>query len=129
VLAIVLMAVLGQGVRTIVIALSVVYVPLFARVSFHEVRALKELEFSQAAFALGASRRRILSRHFLPSMTSSLTVQASYVLSTAIITEASLSFLGAGIPPPLPSWGADISAGKTYLFTAPWMLWPAAVAL
>lgn len=129
VLAIVLMAVLGQGLGTIVIALSVVHIPLFARVAFGEVRALKELEFAQAASALGASRWRILTRHFLPSMTSSLTVQASYVLSTAIITEASLSFLGAGVPPPTPSWGAEISSGKTYLFTAPWMLWPAVIAL
>ncbi|MBB5788835.1 ABC transporter permease [Jiangella mangrovi] len=129
VLAIVLMAVLGQGLLTIIIALSVVYIPLFARVSFGEVRALKELEFGQAALALGASKWRVLTRHFLPSMSSSLNVQASYVLSTAIITEASLSFLGAGVPPPTPSWGADISAGKSYLFTAPWMLWPAAIAL
>jgi peptide/nickel transport system permease protein len=129
VLAIVLIGVLGQGVLTIVVALTVAYVPLFARVSFGEIRALNELEFAQSARAMGCSNFRILFRHFLPSMTPTLIVQATYVFATAIVAEASLSFLGVGVAPPAPSWGTIISVGKSYILTDPWMIWPAVVAL
>jgi peptide/nickel transport system permease protein len=129
VLAIVLMGVLGQGVTTLVIALSAAHLPMFARVAFGEVKALKELDFAQSARAMGCSNWRILTRHFLPSMTSNLTVQTSYVFATAIVAEASLSFLGVGVAPPAPSWGTIISIGKSYTLLDPWMLWPAVVAL
>jgi peptide/nickel transport system permease protein len=128
-LAIVLVAVVGQGIPQMLVALVSVYAPLFARVVYGEVKALKELEYAQSAKALGASNLRILARHLLPSMTSPLIVQGSFVLATAIIFEASLSFVGAGIPAPQPSWGSMVSAGKIYLLNAPWMLWPPALAL
>lgn len=129
VLAIVLIGVLGRGVHTIVIALAVAYIPLFARVSFGEVQALKELDFAQSATAMGSSNARILFRHFLPAMTPTLIVQATYVFATAIVAEASLSFLGVGVAPPAPSWGTIISVGKSYILSNPWMIWPAVLAL
>jgi peptide/nickel transport system permease protein len=128
-LALVLVAVVGRGVWQMIVVLGSVYAPLFARVSFGEVRALKEMDYVQGAKVAGCSDVRILSRHVIPAMTSSLTVQASFVLATAIIFEASLSFVGAGVPSPEPSWGAMVSDGRTFMRNAPWLLWPPAIAL
>lgn len=120
---------LGQGTGTLLIALSATFAPLFARVAYGEMRAIVNLDYVQSARVLGCSRARILLRHMLPQMSSPLIVQASYVLAAAILFEASLSFLGAGVPPPTPSWGAMVSAGKGYMSQAWWLLWPVAAAL
>ena len=127
--AIFLVAVVGQGFWSLLLALTTVYTPLFARIAFGEVRALAQLDYAQAAKALGCSRTRIVLRHLLPQMSSPLIVQASYVLAAAVLFEASLSFIGVGVPPPTPSWGSMVSAGRGYMTQASWTLWPAAAAL
>jgi peptide/nickel transport system permease protein len=127
--AIFLAAVLGQGFWSLLIALTAAFSPLFARVAFGEVRALKDLDYVHAATVMGCSKLRILRKHLLPQMSSSLIVQASYVLATAVIFEASLSFIGAGVPAPKPSWGSMVATGKGYMTNAPWLLWPVAIAL
>jgi peptide/nickel transport system permease protein len=128
-LAIVLVAVVGQGTWQMMVALTSVYLPLFARIVYAEVRALKDLDFAQASRVLGSSDLRVMWRHLIPAMASPLIVQASFVLATAITFESSLSFVGAGVPPPQASWGSMINEGKTYIFIAPWILWSATAAL
>lgn len=120
-LALALMAALGGRASNVVIAVSVVATPYIARVVRSEALALKEQTFVEATRALGASNARILWLHIAPNTLSSLIVQATFVFAEAIIVEAALSFLGAGVPAPAPSWGNILSDGKTYIFNAWWM--------
>lgn len=118
-LAIALAAVLGPGVWHAVLALSVLGWTGYARLARAQVRALRTREFAQAAEALGAPRTRIVVRHLLPLAAPTLIVQATFGLSGAVLAEASLSFLGLGTPPPLPSWGAMLDEGRPFLLVAP----------
>lgn len=127
-LAIALAAVLGPGVRNVVIALSAFGWVSFARLVRGEVLSLREREYVLAARGLGASTQRILFRHLLPGVAGPLTVQASFALSGAIIAEASLSFLGLG-PQELPSWGAMLAEGAEFLGLAPHLSWAPGLAL
>ena len=102
-----------------VLAIAVVYTPIFARVVRGPVLALKEREFVEASRALGAPAVRIVGRHILPNLASVLVVQTSIALSWAILTEASLSFLGLSAQPPTPSWGAMLNEGRQNLELAP----------
>lgn len=120
-LALALMAALGGRASNVVLAVSIVATPYIARVVRSEALALKEQTFVEATRALGASDARIIWRHIAPNTLSSLIVQATFVFAEAIIVEAALSFLGAGVPPPSPSWGNILSDGKTYIFKAWWM--------
>lgn len=120
-LALALMAALGGRASNVVIAVSIVATPYIARVVRSEALALKEQAFVEASQALGASDARIIWRHIAPNTLSSLIVQATFIFAEAIIVEAALSFLGAGIPPPAPSWGNILSDGKTYIYKAWWM--------
>lgn len=120
-LALALMAALGGRVSNVVIAVSIVATPYIARVVRSEALALKEQTFVEATRALGASNTRIIWLHIAPNTLSSLIVQATFIFAEAIIIEAALSFLGAGVPPPAPSWGNILSDGKTYIFKAWWM--------
>ena len=120
-LALALMAALGGRVSNVVIAVSIVATPYIARVVRSEALALKEQTFVEATRALGASNTRIIWQHIAPNTLSSLIVQATFIFAEAIIIEAALSFLGAGVPPPAPSWGNILSDGKTYIFNAWWM--------
>ena len=120
-LALALMAALGGRASNVVIAVSIVATPYIARVVRSEALALKEQTFVEATRALGASNSRIIWLHIAPNTLSSLIVQATFVFAEAIIVEAALSFLGAGIPPPAPSWGNILSDGKTYIYKAWWM--------
>jgi peptide/nickel transport system permease protein len=120
-LALALMAALGGRASNVVIAVSIVATPYVARVVRSEALALKEQAFVEASQALGASDARIIWRHIAPNTLSSLIVQATFIFAEAIIVEAALSFLGAGIPPPAPSWGNILSDGKTYIYKAWWM--------
>ncbi len=119
-LAIGIMAVLGTGIANAMLAIGVVYAPSFARLARASVLSLKELEFVQAARVLGLGNTRILVRHVLPNVLAPMIVQISFSLSTAILTEASLSFLGLGTPPSVPSWGSMLSASRRYVELDPW---------
>jgi peptide/nickel transport system permease protein len=118
-LALGIVAALGPHPANVVLAIAVVYTPIFARVVRGPVLALKEREFVEASRALGAPAGRIVGRHILPNLTSVLVVQASIALSWAVLTEASLSFLGLSAQPPTPSWGAMLNEGRQNLELAP----------
>src|SRR5439155_22015219 len=120
-LAIAIAAMLGPGLDNAVLAIAVVYVPLFSRVARGPVLAERERDHVVAALGLGAGWLRILLRHILPNVLAPLIVQASVGLAFAILTEASLSYAGLRTQPPDPSWGPRLNEGRTYLETAPWM--------
>ena len=119
-LAIFIMAVLGEHTYNVVLAIGIVYIPQFARISRGSIIALKSNEFIRAAKSNGASRSHILSRHLLPNITAPLIVQISLSLSTAILLESALSFLGLGVQPPDPSWGNMLSSARKVMMFAPW---------
>jgi peptide/nickel transport system permease protein len=118
-LALGIVAALGPNPSNVVLAIAVVYTPIFARVVRGPVLALKEREFVEAARALGANGGRIVGRHILPNLLSVLIVQVSIALSWAILTEAALSFLGLSAQPPAPSWGVMLNEGRQNLELAP----------
>lgn len=121
VLAIVIAAVLGSSLENTILAISIVSIPAFARIARGETISVKTREFVQASDALGARRIRTLITHILPNISGPLIVQATLTMANAILTESSLSFLGLGVPPPAPAWGAMLNTAKGYLETAPWM--------
>jgi peptide/nickel transport system permease protein len=118
-LAIGLVAVLGPSLQNVVLALSILGWTGYARLVRTEVATLRRRDFVQAAQALGASPARIVVRHLLPLAAPALLVQATFGLSSAIVAEASLSFLGLGATPPTPSWGAMLDEGRAFLLVAP----------
>jgi peptide/nickel transport system permease protein len=125
VLAIGLMAALGASKFNVVTALTVVYTPRLARVVRSIVLSVREMQFVEAAQAQGTSSLRILLRHILPNCLSPLIVQGTFIFAEAVLGEASLSFLGAGTPPYIPSWGNMLGEARAYLRDAPWtMLFP-----
>jgi peptide/nickel transport system permease protein len=122
ILALALVAVLEARLENIIIALAVVYTPRVARVVHSIVLSTKSTEFVSAAVAIGASTPRILSRHLFPMTIGPVVVQASFLFAGAVLAEASLSFLGVGLPPGTPSLGVILSEGRVYLMSAPWMI-------
>lgn len=120
-LAIAMMAVLGPGIFNAMIAIGIVMVPSFARVIRSAVLNVKEETFITAAKILGASDFRIIFSHILPNIFPSLIIYSSLNFSGAVISEATLSFLGLGIQPPTPSWGSMLSEAKDFLQVAPHM--------
>ena len=118
-LAIALAAVLGPGLRNVVLALTLLGWTGYARLTRAEVAALRRRDFVVAAEALGARPVRIVVRHVLPLALPVLLVQAAFGMGAAIVAEAGLSFLGLGAPAPLPSWGAMIDEGRSFLLVAP----------
>jgi peptide/nickel transport system permease protein len=118
-LALGIVAALGPSPDHVILAVAVVYTPIFARVVRGPVLALKEREFVEATRALGASAPAVVLRHILPNLASVLIVQASIALSWAVLTEAALSFLGLSAQPPSPSWGAMLNEGRQNLELAP----------
>jgi len=120
-LAIALAAMLGNGEGNAVVAIAIVYMPLFARILRGSVLAEREQEYVTASMALGAKTFKIIFSHILPNVISPTVVQAAICMSYAIIIEAALSYLGLGIQPPTPSWGTMLNEGRTYLEMAPWM--------
>ena len=119
-LAVALMAALGASIWNVILALTVVYTPSIARVVRAGALVAREQVYVEAAKIQGASDFRILWKIILPGVVSSLTVQASFIFAQAIISEASLSFLGVGIPAPAASWGNILQASKQVLSKAPW---------
>jgi peptide/nickel transport system permease protein len=118
-LAIAMVAVLGPSLGNVVLALSLIGWVGYARLVRGQVLKIREFEYVQAARALGATTGRILLRHVIPASLSAVTVQATLGMAGAIIAEASLSFLGLGVQPPMPSWGTMLDAGRSHLFDAP----------
>jgi peptide/nickel transport system permease protein len=118
-LAIALVAVLGPSLVNVVLALASIGWVGYARLVRGQALKIRELEYVQAARALGATAPRILLRHVIPATLSSVIVQATLGMASAIIAEASLSFLGLGVQPPTPSWGTMLDAGRAHLLDAP----------
>lgn len=121
ILALGIMAILEPNWFNAVIALSVVYTPRTARIVRGSVLSLKETEFVEAARALGASTTRLLFKHIMMNSWAPLLVQMTFIFAYAIITEASLSFVGAGTPPPEPSWGNILAEGREFMRVAYWV--------
>jgi ABC-type dipeptide/oligopeptide/nickel transport system permease subunit len=119
-LGLTLVAVFGQSVTNIVVALGIVFIPQFARITRGSAMSAASEEHVKVARSLGASHLRILGLHVLPFCLSAILVQATIVAALAIILESSLSFLGVGVPPPKPSWGAMLRVGKGYINTGEW---------
>jgi peptide/nickel transport system permease protein len=120
-IALALIAMLGAGLFNVMLAIGLGSIPMFARVLRAETRSIKERDYVLAATSLGASATRIVWRHILPNVLSTLIVLATTRVATAILSEASLSFLGLGIRPPTPSWGIMVAEGRTYIEQAPWI--------
>lgn len=119
ILAIAIIAVLGPSLVNVMIALGLVAWTTYARVVRGQVLVLREMDFVQAARAMGASDGRIIVRHVLPNALAPVIVLATLGMATAIIAEAALSFLGLGVQPPTPSWGTMLNEGRAFLRTAP----------
>ena len=120
-LAIGLVAAMGSGLATVSISIGVVYIPHFARVMRSAVLAEREKEYVEAARAIGQSNLNIMLRHIGPSTLSPIIVLATIIFALAVIIEATLSFLGIGLPPPTPSWGTMLNEARRYLGTSVWM--------
>ena len=118
-------AALGPQATSIVVALSVAYIPRTARVVRASTLVIREMEYIEAARVSGAGNLRIIFKHILPNCLGPLTVQLTFVFAYAILAEAALSFLGIGPPPPAPSWGNIIAEGRDHAVEAWWiMLFP-----
>jgi peptide/nickel transport system permease protein len=127
-LALSLASVFSRNWFTVAVAIAVVYVPIFVRVTRGPVLTLREVEFVKAATTTGQSRSATMFRHVLPNINAIIIVQVTLSLSWAVLTEASLSFLGLGTPPPAPSLGSMVYDARTLVQVAPWtMLAPGAV--
>jgi peptide/nickel transport system permease protein len=121
VLAIAILAALGPDIVNAMIAIGVVYTPIFARITRGSVLTLRDAVFVRAARSIGASDGRILGTHILPNVIAPIIVQTSLSLAFAILAEAALSFLGLGVQPPNPAWGRMLSEGRGFFQQAPWM--------
>jgi peptide/nickel transport system permease protein len=119
ILAIALMAVMGFGVRNVIIAVAVVSIAPFARVTRGDVLAVREEPYIEAARLAGIGNTAVIFRHVLPNVLAPIIVQGALRVSAAIITEAGLSFLGLGPPPPTPVWGSMIAEGRNFIVMAP----------
>ena len=125
ILAIALAAFLGPSLSNAMLAIGVSATPIFVRLTRAQVLNVKVEDYIEAARALGNPRWRIVLRHVLPNVTAPLIVQATLAIASAVIAEASLSFLGLGQQPPAPSWGSMLNSAKNYVDNAPWMaIWP-----
>jgi len=129
-LAIAFVAFLGPGVLNLILALSIGGWVGYARLVRAQVLATKEREYVEAARALGASDLRVLTRHILPNMIQPVIVQGAIGMAGAVLAEATMSFLGLGVPPPTASWGSMLNDGRAHLFDAPHLvLFPAAAVM
>ena len=121
ILAIAISSVLGASVTNVIIALSIAATPHTARIVRASVIVVREMEYVEAARALGASHLRILLRHILANSLAPLVVRMTYVFAVAILNEAVLSYIGVGPPPPTPTFGAIIANGRDFIVAAPWI--------
>ncbi len=119
-LALAFVAVLGSSARNVVLAIGLVYIPVFARTVRAALLTVKHREFVEATRALGRAELSTYARHVLPNALAPILVQASLSISTAVLAEAALSFLGVGTQPPTPSWGGMLSESRAFMEVAPW---------
>lgn len=129
ILALAITAALGPSIGNAMIAIGFVAMPGIARLTRGQTLATRERDFLLAARALGASAPRLMAVHLMPNIAAPIIVQASLLMANAIVTEASLSFLGVGVQPPTPSWGAMLRTGSQYLEVAPWIGLPSGAAI
>ena len=128
-LAIALVALLGASVKVVIIAIAIPEIPRVTRLVRAVVLSVRELSFVEAARSNGTRVAKLLRRHILPSTVAPLIVQATYIAASAILTEAGLSFLGAGTPPEFPTWGNMIASSRLYLQIAPWTIFAPGICL
>jgi len=121
VLALAIAASLGPGLTNAMLAIGVVFTPVFARLVRGQTLSVRERDFVMAARALGAGSGRLMLRHIWPNVTAPIIVQTSLLVASAIVVEAALSFLGLGIEPPTASWGSMLKGGYQYMQQAPWL--------
>jgi peptide/nickel transport system permease protein len=121
--AIAILAVLGPGLRNLILVLGITGWVTYARVVRGQVLSFREKEFVEAARALGAGDIRIMFRHILPNTVASLIVIASFAVAATILTEAALSFLGLGVPPSVPTWGGMVADGREQILTNRWWMY------
>src|SRR4051812_15562953 len=121
-LAIAITSALGPNLRNTMIAIGIVAIPVYTRLTRGQVLQVKTREFVEAARTVGASQTRVAFKHILPNILNPLIVQASLSIAFAILAEASLSFLGLGVQPPTPTWGADINHARAYLSNGFWWM-------
>ena len=125
VLALALTAIMGPSLSTAMIAIGIVYAPIFIRLARAQTLSVRETEYVEAARALGNRHPGIMIKHVLPNIASALVIQMSVSMATAILVESALSFLGLGVQPPTPSWGSMLRIGANYMNEAPWIaFWP-----
>jgi peptide/nickel transport system permease protein len=120
-LAMAICAAMGSSFWNVILAISIVTIPRFSRLVRGSTLAVKEIDYIEAARAVGQSPVKIIFHHVIPNILSPILVLATLWIPAAIITEASLSFLGLGVMPPTPTWGNIISEGKSFLQNAPWI--------
>ena len=128
-LAIALVALLGASVKVVIIAIAIPEIPRVTRLVRAVVLTVRGLPFVEAARSNGTKVAKLLRRHILPSTIAPLIVQATYICASAILTEAGLSFLGAGTPPEFPTWGNMIASSRLYLQIAPWTIFAPGICL
>ncbi len=121
IMGLILMIALGRGLSNVILAIGITVAPRFARMSRGSVLSIKENDYVSAARTLGISDYRIVIRHILPNILGDMVVVGTLWVGAAILTEASLSFIGLGVPPPIPSWGRMIREGMDFIETAPWV--------
>ncbi len=119
-LAIAIIAILGPTLSNVILAIGIVNLPAFVRLTRGSVLSVKNLLYVEAARSTGVSAIKIALRHILPNILAPIIVQGSLTIAAAILTEASLSYLGLGNPPPAPSWGNMLSSGYGFMQTSPW---------
>ena len=128
-LAIALVSLLGASVKVVIIAIAIPEIPRVTRLVRAVVLSVRDLPFVEAARSNGTRVAKLLRRHILPSTVAPLIVQATYIAASAILTEAGLSFLGAGTPPEFPTWGNMIASSRLYLQIAPWTIFAPGICL
>ncbi|MFC3060714.1 ABC transporter permease [Paenirhodobacter populi] len=121
-LAIALVAALGPSVVTVIIALGITYAPRLARIVRGSTLVLREMPYIEAAITLGLPTWQVIGRHLLLNLASPILVQATFVFASAMLAEASLSFLGVGVSTDMPTWGTMLASGREYMSNAPWLM-------
>lgn len=129
ILAIAIVTVLGPGLQNALLAIAIVNIPVYARLARAQVLSLREMDYVLAAQALGDGKNRILFLHILPNALTPLIVQGTLGIAGAVLEAAALSFLGLGAQPPTPEWGAILSEGRNYVFTAPHLVFFPGIAI
>jgi peptide/nickel transport system permease protein len=128
-LALAITAILGPGLTNVMLAIGIVFTPAFARLVRGQALSVRERDFVMAARVIGAQPWRIMSVHIWPNVTAPIVVQASLQVAAAIVIEAGLSYLGLGVQPPTPSWGAMLKEGYQYMEQAPWLAFAPGAAM